>query len=442
MGLTERASRLMRDLLHQLYDAILEMAITDEKLLGNRVFTRRLDALLEAIGSVTVVGEIEVEDAETSGTTRKGGVSAEATGSASGLRARLGGERARTAEERDSSRTIRRGEERLHLNFTDVAKALRELGAELGRRRIWLLIDEWSSVPAAIQPYLAEFLVRCVLPLQQQFTVKIASIEQQSHFRSVGREGGSIGIEVGADVSANLDLDDFMVFEQSEERAREFFLGLFYKHLTSGFVAPIDGLNGPNDVVRLGFTDRRALDELVRAAEGVPRDAINIAGNAALKALDRKISVPEVRGASRTWYHSDKEAALKGVKGAQELLSWIIDEVIRGRRARGFLVNRRDAQTPLLVALFEARVLHLVRRGYSAQDEPGERYDVYVIDYGAYVDLINTNSSPQGMLPGIEQETYVDVPPQDLRAIRRAILDMDRFTAAKGEELANPDGGG
>ena len=44
----------------------------------------------------------------------------------------------------------------------------------------------------------------------------------------------------------------------------------------------------------------------------------------------------------------------------------------------------------MLRALFDARVLHVVRRGYSAQDEPGERYDVYVIDYGAYVDLIHT----------------------------------------------------
>ncbi|WP_205856386.1 hypothetical protein [Phytoactinopolyspora endophytica] len=71
-----------------------------------------------------------------------------------------------------------------------------------------------------------------------------------------------------------------------------------------------------------------------------------------------------------------------------------------------------------------------MRRGYSAQDAPGERYDVWVIDYGAYVDLINTKSAPQGMLPygeGIDPEGYVDVPTQDLRAIRRAILDLDKF---------------
>lgn len=69
-------------------------------------------------------------------------------------------------------------------------------------------------------------------------------------------------------------------------------------------------------------------------------------------------------------------------------------------------------------------MLHVVRKGYSAQDQPGERHDVYVIDYGAYVDLIQTQSAPLGTLPlgGEDEEAppgegeYVEVPTQDLRA--------------------------
>jgi len=106
--------------------------------------------------------------------------------------------------------------------------------------------------------------------------------------------------------------------------------------------------------------------------------------------------------------------------------------VIKQKRARGFMVNQKVTGAPLLRALFDARVLHVVRRGYSAQDEPGERYDVYVIDYGAYVDLIHTKSEPVGTLPleldgGDGDGEYVDVPTQDLRALRRAILDLDEF---------------
>lgn len=92
------------------------------------------------------------------------------------------------------------------------------------------------------------------------------------------------GIELGADVAANLDLDEFMVFEQNEERARSFFRGLLFKHITAGQEGEPDpavtAVKTEADFIRESFTDRRAFDELVRAAEGVPRDAINIAATA------------------------------------------------------------------------------------------------------------------------------------------------------------------
>jgi hypothetical protein len=261
-----------------------------------------------------------------------------------------------------------------------------------------------------------------------------------------------VGIELGADVAANLDLDEFMVFEQNEERARSFFRGLLFKHITAGQEGELDpmvaAVKTEAEFIREGFTDRRAFDELVRAAEGVPRDAINIATKAALRASSKKISVPEVRFAARTWFQSDKEAALSGRPDALPLLNWIIDRVIREKRARGFLVNQESAAAPLLLAMFDVRVLHVVRKGYSAQDEPGERYDVYVIDYGAYVDLIHTKYEPLGTLSSEEEEDggdgggYVEVPTQDLRAIRRSILDLDEFSrttsaAAGGGDAAD-----
>jgi hypothetical protein len=432
---TERAARLLVDLLSQLHDALLEAAIEDEELIADGSFVDRLDALSNSISSVRVAGEVEVErenerkyaEDETSGASvtigPQPGVSLATSGGASG-------------EDRQAKREKRRGLEQISLNFTEVALALRRLAAVLASKRVWILLDEWSSIPPETQPYLAEFLVRCVLPLQM-FTVKIAAIEQQSRFRVALEEGRTIGIELGADVAANLDLDEFMVFEQNEDRAREFFRGLLFKHLTRGVETHevIHGLAKESDLIRMGFTERRAFDELVRAAEGVPRDAINITAKAALQARDRQISVPDIRTAARAWFQNDKAAALSSRPEAQRLLHWVIDKVIKEKRARGFLVNQRSARAPLLMALFDARVLHLVRKGYSGQDEPGERYDVYLIDYGAYVDLINTKNEPQGTLPLGELGSdgdggYVDVPPQDLRAIRRAILDLDDFEAA------------
>lgn len=428
---TERAARLLVDLLTQFHDALLEVALHDESLLIDASFVSKLDALLSAVTRVRISGEVE---SSREGEKRKFEKAASAAGLTIGrkpvIEARSSTES--SFDDRQLLRETRRGTESFSLNFSDVARALRDLAATLSSRRVWLLLDEWSSVPPEVQPYLGEFLVRCILPLQK-FSVKIAAIEQQTNFREHLEDGTIIGIELGADVAANVDLDEFMVFEQNENKARGFFRGLLFKHLTSGVYERdrvVDLTEEPN-LIRMGFTDSRAFDELVRAAEGVPRDALNIAAKAALRAADRKVSVPDIRMSARAWFQTDKEAAVRSREEAARLLNWIIDKVIREKRARGFLVNQKNSDAPLLQALFDARVLHVVRRGYSAQDEPGERYDVYVIDYGAYVDLMQTKYAPQGVLLVEEsQGHYVDdvnVPTQDLRAIRRAILDLDEF---------------
>jgi hypothetical protein len=433
-SLADRATRLLVDMLGQVRDGLMDAVIEDEDLIEDAAFVDKLDGLLTAITNVQLSGEVELSvEAERKGSEKGGGSLKVAATPKPSIEAQLTAESAR--EGRDLLRETRRGTERISLNFSDVARALRELARTLSSRRVWLVFDEWSSVPRDVQPYLAEFLVRCVLPLQG-FTVKITAIEQQSSFRATASDGSAIGIELGADVGAHIDLDEFLVFEQNEEQARAFFTSLFFKHLTSGADEEIrlEGLNQPADVIRLGFTDTRAFDELVRAAEGVPRDAIYIAAKAAMHAGTGKISVPLIRSSARSWYQTDKAGALRSREQSQELLKWIIDKVIREKRARGFLVNERYARDPLLLALFDARVLHIVRRGYSAQDQPGERFDVWVIDYGAYIDLIQTKNAPQGLLPFGDEDSdqYVnhDVPVQDLRAIRRAILALNEFYAA------------
>lgn len=428
VGPVERTARLLVDLLNQLHDEILRAALDDDALVANSSFVTALDSLLESISAIRVTGTVARTTRDNSRSNRTSGTGFSATTSG-----QLGVQfdaRDEVASETGHEET-RQGEEKISLNFSDVARALRALAETLAARRIWVLLDEWTSVPADVQPYLGAFLVRCLLPLQP-FTVKIAAIEQQAVFRRQLENGLVIGIEVGADMSANLSLDDFMVFEQEEERARQFFRSLFFKHLTASGEDEQDqlGLHREAELISLGFTDTRAFDELVRSAEGVPRDAINIAANAAWRAGDRKISIPDIRRAARQWFQNDKERAIADVPEAQAPLNWVIDRVIRGKKARGFLVNQKDKGAGILVALFDARVLHLVRRGYSAQDAPGERYDVYVIDYGAYVDLISTQNAPAGMLPVEESDGsdgYVEVPTQDLRALRRAVLNFEEF---------------
>jgi hypothetical protein len=60
----------------------------------------------------------------------------------------------------------------------------------------------------------------------------------------------------------------------------------------------------------------------------------------------------------------------------------------RGKEGPWLLVDERRIHNPLVLKPFDAWVLHIIRRGYSAQDHPGERFDIWVIDRGTDVDLI------------------------------------------------------
>lgn len=72
------------------------------------------------------------------------------------------------------------------------------------------------------------------------------------------------------------------------------------------------------------------------------------------------------------------------------------------------------------------------RPARSTRDQPGVRYDVFKLAYGCYVDPITTAKAPLGLLPSDEEQPespprYLEMPPDDYRPIRRAILSLDRF---------------
>jgi hypothetical protein len=191
-------------------------------------------------------------------------------------------------------------------------------------------------------------------------------------------------------------------------------------------------------LVQAAFTQHNAFEDFVKSAEGVPRDAFNVLSIAAQRGINEKISIPTIRIAARTWYQRDKEAAIRANDEAQALLNWIIDEVIAHRKARAFLL-RTNTRHPLIDALFDARLLHVVKKSISGQEEVGVRYDAYKLDYGCYVDLLATKAAPSVFLFQPETASYdaesaeaenaaaVLVPNDDYRAIRRAILDLNTF---------------
>ncbi len=294
-------------------------------------------------------------------------------------------------------------------------------------------------MPLDLQPLLADLVRRAMFPIQN-ITVKIGAIEHRSRFRTSSGDGSYLGIEIGADASAEVNLDDFMVFGNDAERASEFFRELLFKHVFATLAE--EGREGEapgsaNNLIEQGFTQTNAFNELVRAAEGVPRDAMQIASHAAQSALSRQISMDHVRSAARRWYQRDKEANLSG--DARALLDWIMDRVIGARKARAFLLKQgEETAHPLITKLYDQRVLHVLKKSVAGQDQPGVRYDVYGLDYGCYVQLTATAGAPQGLFEIEEEEgtiRYDEVPQDDYRSIRRAILEIGGFDKSlrKGE---------
>ena len=160
---------------------------------------------------------------------------------------------------------------------------------------------------------------------------------------------------------------------------------------------------------------------------------MHILSAAAQKANNSAISMPIIRSAAHKFFQSEKYLSIQSNRENRILLDWIRDEVIGNRRTRAFLlpVSTEDV---IIDRLFDRRALHILNRSRSAAHRPGERFIVYKIDYGLYVDLVNTDKFPSGLLvaEGLGDIDF-DVPADDARSYRRAILDLEKFYAAHPE---------
>ena len=427
-----RATMLIRDLLTGMHDTLLD-EYTSPKSTLPKAFGKELEKLQACVKTVVVTVAVEqkkkvVASEKVDGSSAiKGGVSLAATS--------LDVEAAAAAstESAQESEIISQGLLKLSVNMGQTNRVLSDLSLS-SQRRIWLLLDEWSSLPEVLQPFLADFIRRAILPIQQ-ITVQIAAIEFRSNFR-IDVEDMRIGLELGSDISADINLDDYFVYDVNAETAKDFFKDLLFKHLKA--FAGEDGLTEKSgeQVINAIFSQDRVFFELVRASEGVARDFINILQLAAMRSDQSKVTMSEIRSASKDWFERDKQRNLDTRPRARALLEWIRDSVIENRRARAFLLGINDNSSEIEF-LFDERLLHIARRSYSAQDQPGVRYRVWKVDFGCYVDLINTARNPEDFLGegvGFADGGDIEVPEDDYRAVRRAILDLKKFEEVHGKQ--------
>jgi len=423
----ERGLALVNDILKSLLDELYTIAVQKiDQGFDSKQITIRLDDMADAIGNVRLSGVIEtfeecgLDSSDAIGFSVAADVSS--VGPKASLQTKFGEDHVATKKN-----TVRRsGQEHRFIDFSRTQSALKGLLDILAIGRMWLFLDEWSETPRAIQPYLADLIRKTILPTGK-VVVKIAAIEQRSSFVVKRDTGDYIGLELGADISADLNLDDFLVFDYDEDKATNFFKELIYKNYCALAGDKVE-VSSSSDLSGLLFTEKRAVEEFTRVVEGVPRDALNLVSKIVTKAFGKKAGVDDVRRAALDWYTQDKVNFVNSSPELHMVLNHIVDEVIGTRRARAFLFPS-NFRHQLIDSLYDARVLHLLKKNISSRDEPGKRYDVWKIDYGCYVDLIRTQKAPMGLLPD-EEGMFIEVPTDDYRSIRRAVLlpeDLERF---------------
>lgn len=280
----------------------------------------------------------------------------------------------------EGERVSRTGREIAPIYFQEVTQALRDVIQSAGIGRLMILLDEWTAVPLDLQPLLAEFLKRAFFTIPQ-VTVKIASLEYRSKFSEPLGRNNVMGFELGADISSVIELDDYYVYDRSAERTVEIFAELLFRHITAEAEAeqpdddeaqrriPLDaesyvlaryGLKDAEGLIRRLFASEDAFKELVRAGEGVARDFINIFSSAFFSSVRRgrvTIDVKAVQEAAREWYEKDKAPNID--EAQEQVLRTIIENVIAERRARSFLLEKQYEKDPLIMSLFDFRLLHL-----------------------------------------------------------------------------------
>lgn len=216
--ISERATRLLIDVCSAIHHELLEIFTDPSKGWDMSKATSVLNGFVEGFTETRVAGSIEAEESLRASSSQKdnSSITLSTPPMPSGT-AGLSYEKATQSE--SFSRLKSTGTEESWINFNYFSRTIRALADFVKPRRLWILIDEWTTIPPEIQPYLADLLRRAMFSIPN-ITVKISAIEHRSEFKVDRPDEGYVGFELGADISAAINLDDYLVIDNDENRAK------------------------------------------------------------------------------------------------------------------------------------------------------------------------------------------------------------------------------
>ena len=278
--------------------------------------------------------------------------------------------------------------------YVSVRNAMIELTKLLDVDRINVLIDDWyvldPTAATGIQPALAELLKRAFAGTPQ-ISIKIAS--SRFHTSLSDRESGAEyrGLEIGADIFEGVNLDRAVL---SESELIQFCETMLFKRLllnesrlrtyvTAGSAEP-----SPRFIDAI-FENRGAFAELVRGAEGIPRDFLILFRGLAQRyswSVEPRWTIDAVREVVLD--HTASTAAdIKYESDAGRLLTLCIKELVTHNGSRWFFLRKEqnDRLRPAIDDLLEKHLIH----EWPVKDAPAsvrERLVPYRLGYGLWQD--------------------------------------------------------
>jgi hypothetical protein len=416
----QRSTALLVDVVEAVHTGLYEELLTETWSGDLSRVGPALDALATAATQIRVIGEVEVERQDERSVQSERSRSLE-LGAARDPRAVWKADSRHSRSAKSAERTLSRGRETHHLLLGPLGGALRSIADALAPRQLWLLVDEWSALPSELQPLMADLLRRTFFATNG-VVVKVTAVHGRSRFSEQTSTGGEIGLELGADTAATLDLDDFLLFRNSSASTLAFYAALLYRHLRAmseqrdSRQPGLGRIDSADDVVRAAFATRAAFHNLVLGAEGVPRDALQIAGLAASAALDQPITTAHVAAATRDFFLRDKDSHIP--RGAPRTAFTNLVDLCARHKSRIIPLRRTgESDDEVIQRLYDARVIHRVRQGVSLDpNHPMDTYDIYVIDYGCFLGMLNSGrirALEDGLDPGAR---FADADEVEIRA--------------------------
>lgn len=324
-------------------------------------------------------------------------------------------------------------------NYRQITDSLRAVISGLDISNMIIILDEWVQIPVSVQPYVAEYIKRAIMTIPE-VCFKFLAVSYQCHL-SKQTDEGIIGTQRGADIPDVIDFDAYLIYDENPNMVTEFFSEVLYNHLGAelNWDLSLKRKEKAKRIVDI-FSQENVFIELVRAAEGNCRDFLCIFSRAFWEGYRQQtsastISITHIRDAASSWFDNEKYVNLRDEPLPIRTFAYIMNHIIKGYKSRTFMVEAAKAQSPILTRLLNERILHRLSGYYSHKDRPGERYELFNIDYGAYIRFKGTVNEPYlsvlpltsdvAKLPKEEQQFLV--PLDDKRSIRRIVFDPEAF---------------